>query len=314
MKDVKEEDAKAFSRNLLSRFTANTHNKYIVLFTHIFQVLERPAQIESNPFELVRKVPSRKMKAQMNSRRELTVEEMRTVISKATGELRTLFVLGMYTGLRLGDCATLRWSEIDLSRQLIIRKPLKTRNTTGIKVKIGIPKPLHRVLEEHEPCLSKRRGFVLADMAVDYQRQKGAALTKIIQEHFCECGIETQRHGTGKMIDPETGKKISTGVRAITEVGFHSLRHTYVSLHAEAGTPQSVIRDLVGHGNVAMTEHYEHISDATVIRCAEHLPSILESAREEVIEANIPEWIRVKLETMTSKNWKDVRVELLTGA
>ena len=52
-----------------------------------------------------------------NSRRELTIDELRKVCQTATGELRTLLALGIYSGLRLGDCATLRWGEVDLPRQ-----------------------------------------------------------------------------------------------------------------------------------------------------------------------------------------------------
>jgi len=48
-------------------------------------------------------------RAAPNSRRELTIEELRRVCNAATGELRTLLAIGTYTGLRLGDAATLRW-------------------------------------------------------------------------------------------------------------------------------------------------------------------------------------------------------------
>lgn len=316
LKDVTPEDAKAFGLYLRRKFSANTHNKYIVLLTHMFNVLAKDAQMEQNPFESVRKIPSRKMKAQMNSRRELSLGELKTVIDKAEGDLRILFVIGTYTGLRLGDCATLLWPEINMDKQMLSRKPLKTRNTTGKKVKIGIPESLIQILNEHEPRVTKRHGFVLPECALEYQRQKGAALVKRIQDHFHACDIETTRPGTGKEMDENTGKLKSTGVRAVTDVGFHSLRHTFVSLHAEAGTPQGVIRDLVGHGNVAMTEHYEHISDSTVIRCAKSLPSLLDESKlkSESKHQNIPDWIMEHLKRMKASNWKDICDELIASA
>ena len=57
----------------------------------------------------------------------------------------------------------------------------------------------------------------------------------------------------------------------MVEVGFHSLRHTYVSLHAERGTPAAIIQGNVGHGSPAMTEHYTHISDAAAVEVAKVL-------------------------------------------
>ena len=51
---------------------------------------------------------------------------------------------------------------------------------------------------------------------------------------------------------PETSR------RAVVEVGFHSLRHSFVSLCAANRVPQVAIQDLVGHGSPAMTALYSH--------------------------------------------------------
>ena len=39
---------------------------------------------------------------------------------------------------------------------------------------------------------------------------------------------------------------------------FHSLRHTFVSLSANAGVPLPVVQSIVGHCSTAMTRHYYH--------------------------------------------------------
>lgn len=312
MRDVSPETAKAFMLYLFKKYSGNTYNKYLQLLGHIYDVLAKDAQIKNNPFSGIRKVPSRKIKAQTNSRRMLTLEELRTVVERAEGDLKILFCIGIYTGLRLGDCATLRWPEIDFDRRLITRVPLKTQNTSGKVVKVGLPNDLLVILAEHSKQTQTKSGYVLPRIKALYEKQNASALTKVIQAHFTACGIETNRPGTGKFIDPKTGKKVSTGKRAITEVGFHSLRHTFVSLHAEAGTPQGVIRDLVGHGNVAMTAHYEHISDTTVIQCAEKLPSL--TGTELTSDKKLPGWVKKALLGATAENWTTVRDELLAHA
>ena len=86
---------------------------------------------------------------------------------------------------------------------------------------------------------------------------------------FNKCGINTAKAGTGTEIkEDEQGKKkrVSTGKRAIVEHGFHSFRYSYISHHAEAGTPQAVIQKNAGHKNPAMTEHYTQISDNSAIK------------------------------------------------
>lgn len=122
-------------------------------------------------------------------------------------------------------------------------------------------------------------------------------LTKRIRQHFEACGIETQIKMKGR--------------RNATVAGFHSLRHTYVSLHAEAGTPQAIVRDLVGHGNVAMTEHYEHLSDYAVIQHAQSMPALM----GDQSGGRISDKEKIKtavngLKTMTKDDWGNIRDEL----
>lgn len=51
---------------------------------------------------------------------------MARVCGSVTGEMRLLFAVGIYTGLRLGDCAMMEWGSIDLGRNRIMTIPRKT--------------------------------------------------------------------------------------------------------------------------------------------------------------------------------------------
>ena len=53
-------------------------------------------------------------------------------------------------------------------------------------------------------------------------------------------------------------------------VGFHSLRHTFISKHAELGTPLAIIQESVGHSNNAMTQHYIQVAEQKVKDAAKH--------------------------------------------
>ena len=44
-------------------------------------------------------------------------------------------------------------------------------------------------------------------------------------------------------------------------ITFHSLRHTFVTRLADAGVPESVRRQLVGHSNAATHDRYDHSTD-----------------------------------------------------
>lgn len=47
-------------------------------------------------------------------------------------------------------------------------------------------------------------------------------------------------------------------------VCFHTLRHTMASWHAEGGTDLYIIKELLGHGSITLTERYSHLSNGAL--------------------------------------------------
>jgi integrase len=311
LRDVTPKTAAEYAKSLNGETSANTFNKHTGFLRLFFRVLGESAGLKENPFEKVRR-----KNLKTNSRRELTIAELKEILTKATGELQTLLAVGTFTGLRLGDCCTLQWGEVDLDRGLIRRIPNKTAKS-GKPVLIGIPAALLDVLAMIPP--SKRKGYVVPRFAEQYtyRNEKGRptqqpTISSEIQKHLKDaCGIEVHKEGTGKIKVPDpTGKHEyiwkDTGKRAVVEVGFHSLRHTYVSLHAEAGTPQAMIQGNVGHSNPAMTAHYTHVNEETAFKTAQVLQLDNKPAARTV-----PDWIAEKLEGMTADNWEQIKAEIM---
>ena len=113
------------------------------------------------------------------------------------------------------------------------------------------------MLEETKPCA--RTGYLLPDMAEKYLRHS-SLVTERTRQVFEAAGIKTQDR-------PKKG-------RARVLVGFHSLRHTFVSLAGNAGVPLAVVQSFVGHGNPMMTAHYFHESGAATQRAIDALPPV----------------------------------------
>lgn len=275
-----------------SGVSANTFNKHIRLLMLIFRVLKKRARLRDNHWDDIQR-----KKEEQNTRRELTSEELEKVIGSAAGEMRTLFALGIYTGLRLGDCATLRWAEVDLNRGIIIRVPRKTGRGRATPVHVPIHATLAGILrgirrmpslpsgasrEEDRTKPSASLGdYVLPDTAGKYL-VRSDRVTDHIQSHFEKCGIRTHRPGTGKKRVQAKGARFkSVGQRAVVEVGFHSLRHTFVSLCREANAPLAVVEAIVGHSNPAMTRHYTHVGELAASQAVAALPVIGSNADEE---------------------------------
>ncbi|MBE6372601.1 MAG: site-specific integrase [Lentisphaerae bacterium] len=279
----------------LDRITgaAGTYNKIIQFFKMFFNTLLEDEKIDCrNPFQKIRR-----KEQESNSRRPLTVEQIARLIQETSGEDQLLIALGYFTGLRFGDCCTLLWREIDLLRGVIERIPRKTRHTRKDKaestVKIGIPAFLMQLLEKTPP--EARTGYLLPEIGTAYDSGKSSNLTRRILRAFDKAGIQTHKAGTGiiaatdengKPIIDETGKAKKTGCRAIVEIGFHSLRYSYISHNAEKGTPAAIIQKNAGHASPAMTEHYTRISDQAALQYAGNL-SLPLPADENIIEAEV---------------------------
>ena len=253
LRKVTAAEADAFSSYLLTSYSANTHNKYITLLAYVWKVLKEPARITDNPWgQIVKKSVT------MHVRRELTVEELTRVCGKLEGEMRLLFALGIYTGLRLGDCATMEWGKIDLARGFLQTNPHKTSKTL---VRIPLHPTLAGMLSEIPS--NEHTGFVLKEIAETYLHNS-SILTHRIKKAFTRAGIKT----TAKCKD---------GKNARVDVGFHSLRHTFVSLSANAGVPLTVVQAIVGHTNPMMTRHYFHASDDALKGAVAALPDVIEA-------------------------------------
>ena len=273
------------------KISPGTFNKVIQFFKMYYSVLLDDEKILcKNPFLKINK-----KEQESNSRVPLSMEQIAALIQNAEGELRLLIALGYFTGLRFGDCCTLLWSEVDLVRRVIERIPRKTKHTRKDSkesiVKVGIPDFLYRMLAEiPENC---RKGYVLPRFGADYDRGADANLNGVVMRHFQKLGIRTSKTESGlktvldengePVIDDKTGKPKKAGKRAVVEVGFHSLRYSYISLNAEMGTPAAVIQRNVGHSNPAMTAHYVKISDRAAVEYANVLQ--LPMAAPDVIEA-----------------------------
>lgn len=333
LRKVSQEIADEFASALGMTRTANTFNKYITLFRTMWSVLATTARLTINPWLSIRK-----KKLTTHSKRELTVEELYRVVTTATGELQTLFSIGIYTGFRLGDCAMLEWGSVDLVRRKITITPRKTARRNNNK---SISVPLHATLANILTQTSGEHiGFVLPETAALYTRNP-SALTRKIQSHFIACGIQTGSKGArlykkrgfyrieypeldknGKHIIENTrltditaarklfAQKTGSEKRAQVDVGFHSFRHTFVSLCANNKVPMALVQKIVGHSNPMMTEHYFHENEEEFKKATAVLPDV--TTREEPKALPAPatsklDTFKTLVQTMTDAELQEAR-------
>jgi integrase len=238
-----------------SKMAPRTYNSHINFLKGLFRTLKLTASIIENPFEHLRQ-----KEAATESKRNFTPDELKTICSRAEGSMRYLIALGLYTGMRMGDCACLAWEAVDFENGLITHIPMKT-SRKGKQVRIPIHPVLESLLEELRQ--TSRGKYLFPEERKSYLHD-GSLLSRRIKRFLkTTCEIETQ--------DKET-----TGQRknVVCRVGFHSLRHSFVSLCAANRVPQVAIMELVGHGSPAMTALYSHAGDEQKAKAITALPSV----------------------------------------
>jgi len=286
---VSLEHAQKFIRHLRDVRTANTANKYRNLLAMIWETLRGDGRTVAENYWI--KIALGEV--EQHSRRELTIEELQEVCRSAPGDLRPLFALGLYTGMRLGDCCTLKWSEVDLVRNQIRRIPNKSTKRRKV-----VLIPIHPVVKAILGEQPRDGEYVLPKIATDYLRHP-SYVTDRVQKHFTDCGIKTT-------VARDTG-------RSAVEVGFHSLRHSFVSLSRGAGAPLAVVEAIVGHSNSAMTRHYSHVGDDAALRAVALLPDVTQKTKKAKNELvlRLPARVLKALDRAAKSHGKETHVQAL---
>lgn len=233
---------------------ASTYNSRVCILREIFRTLANKAGLEYDPWEGVRLRPD-----DSHSRRELTMDELRRLLIAAKDEWHKLILIGIYTGLRLGDCCRLDWSQINLGAEIIQIVPQKTKRHHQRMVTIPIHPTLGAALIERAENATST-GFVLPMIAEMYSRarwQVSHELTRIF-----------------KLAKISTSVRLEGRHRRTPEATFHSLRHTFVSFAANAGVPLHVVQSIVGHESTAMTRHYYHENLAALKSAVAAIPTL----------------------------------------
>lgn len=245
--EVNKKMAEKYLAQLRGKMAPATYDHHLMELKRVFEMLKDQTGLLINVWEGFKSMP-----AQKENKRNLDREELKTIIDRAERPLRSLLMLGLFSGARLGDCVLLKWSEnktikgrkvrlgVDFKNKVIRFMPAKTARLKKI-----VEIPMHDLLAAELKSLPCDNEYVFPEFAAMYDRNR-AAVSKVIQNHMESCGIKTTRK-------PEGHRQ-----RVIVEVGFHSLRHSFVSLCASSGVPQHITQALVGHGSPAMTSHYTH--------------------------------------------------------
>jgi integrase len=209
--------------------------------------------LSDNPAEAV-DIPAR----QSMTRGTFNPVEVQMLIEAATGEWKTLLLIGYYTAGRLTSCTQVEWSDVDFVTDIL----------TFRKTKGGKPHtvPLHPALKNHLLKIAgDTTGAIMPGLAsVRTSGRRG------LSQHFL--GIMTK---AGIEIEKVDG----AGRRQLHRRTFHSLRHGFTSELANAGVSDELRMKLTGHKSAKVHAGYTHHELKTLQEALGKLPTLSKKSK-----------------------------------
>jgi len=194
--------------------------------------------LPDNPVHGAR-MPERSLK---RPHRFLSLDEVRRLIAASDEPVRTIVLLAVMTGLRIGEILALRWGRINF-----VTGKLRVEETC-YKGKFGTPK-----------TRASRREIPLT-----------LSVLQALQTQRMRCGrtsdealVFATRYGTPLASNNLRKRQLRPASQraGIGSIDWHSLRHTHGTLLHEQGTPLRVAQAQLGHSHMTTTlQVYTHAS------------------------------------------------------
>ena len=250
---VHKRDLSAFRDQTARELSASTANTDLKILRIAFRQAVNDGLRLDNPASAVSTLKD-KRDDDVPERRPFTGEELNKVLAVAKGEWHGMILAGVYTAQRLGDVASMRWRMIDLPNQVITFNTKKTGRIVLVPI-VGSLLALIKNLAKAKPAPNDPV-FPIANQSRVNANGESRRLSAEFHALLVKAGLTEKR---GKK---NTGKGHSVR-RTTSELSYHSLRHNATSWLKDAGVPESIVRDIVGHESELVSQRYTHVNEET---------------------------------------------------
>jgi len=190
--------------------------------------------------------------------------ELRRLVAAWEQELepiRNFFMLVLHTGLRRDEVQTLKWSDIDLHRRLLVirQENAKSGREESLPLSGGALEVLHRqwsIKDQRKPRVVAQ-DLVFFTTGGNVWGRSQSAITKIYKRLQKNADL------------PESFRMA------------HGLRHQFGGMHANAGTAPLVLQRLMQHKELRTTQRYIELTEPTLRKGAERTAELIQSHLQE---------------------------------
>ena len=177
--------------------------------------------------------------------RFLTNEEADTLLtelSKRSSAVHDVALFSLHTGARAGEIFSLTWGDIDLFSGTILLRDTKSNKNRHLYMTEQVKKMFIRKKQAE----TKKKELVFPDKNGNKMVQISKTYYRVVNEIGFNEGVADRRD----------------------KVTFHTLRHTYASMLVQKGVDIYLVKELLGHSSIVLTERYSHLSESTLKQAA----------------------------------------------
>lgn len=165
----------------------------------------------------------------------ISEEELLIILTNTPYQyLKDIFIVAFYTGLRLGELINMKWNWIDFFQNHITIKCSDDFITKSKKERIV-------------PMNEKVKSILIKRLNLSSHQSNDNIFYRIV----------------GRKLHQETiSKQFKESVRKSNlndKIHFHSLRHSFASVLVQKGVSLFIIKELLGHEDLATTQIYSHL-------------------------------------------------------
>ncbi len=224
LNEINIEDIDIYKQNRLNEgIKLGTIARELVVIRHMFNQAKKWNKFfGENPV-------SKSGMPEINDQKErvLTIDEEVKLLSKSPAYLTEIILIGLNTGMRLGEILGLKWQWVDLEEGIITLPQTNTKNKKMRRIPIN---PIVRKI-----FLERKIQFGLSEYVFPSETSKTGHISWLRRSFSTAC------------------KRAN-----IQGLRFHDLRHTAATRLVESGIPLHAVAKLLGHSTVRVTERYSH--------------------------------------------------------
>lgn len=197
-------------------------------------------------------------------KRFLSCEQSQVILERLkerSVQLHDISLLSLRCGLRAGEIFNLQWADIDFDRdQILIRDP-----KGGFDRHAYLTPEVKEMLNRQGRMGGNGSELVFKNRYGGKIKEISNAFNKVVDSLGWNDGIEDSRN----------------------KLCFHSLRHSFASQLVEAGVHLQVVRELMGHKTLQMTQRYAHVGVNLARKAVQNLDAAISKAQSTLQERKV---------------------------